>query len=374
MSRQEEPPWDELHRLLRERSPSLQPLAPSAGVDRYLDRRASELTPGTVDEYRRKLDYVVEFCAIQGVEDLNDIDGRFVDEYRVWRRDEATDAVESLGVKTMRDEMYLLQSFLRYLEAINAVRPGVTETVLIPDLGPDTGVRDIELAPEQVTEILDYLGTYRYASREHVVWLLHCRTGRRPGAIHSLDVADVHLGDAPYLAFRHRPDQGTRLKNGQNSEREIPIDEAVATVLADYIEDTRESVTDEHGRDPLLTSRHGRLSKTAMRLYFYEWSRPCAVTENCPHGKQIDACSAAQKKHEASKCPSSQSSYAARHGHITQLRRLGLPKSVVSERCDVSEEIIEKHYDERSEEERRKLHRDLLEEVREKRGSDDGYI
>ncbi|MDG5760153.1 phage integrase SAM-like domain-containing protein [Natronococcus sp. A-GB1] len=364
----------ELEQVLSGQSTTLQSLTPAAGIDRYLDSRGSTVTPKTINEYRRKLAYFREFCDRREIADLNELDGRLVDTYRVWRRDEATDTIASLSPKTMRDEMYLFRAFLRYLERIEAVRPGLADTVVIPRLGETDGVRSTELAPERVATIITYLETYRYASRDHVIWLLHCRTGRRPGAIHSLDVTDVHCDEAPYLAFRHRPEQGTRLKNGRNSERDIPITDEVATVLDDYIEHAREPVTDEYDRKPLLASRHGRLSKTAMRLSFYAWSRPCTVTGECPHDKQIESCPAAQSKHDASKCPSSQSSYAARHGHITHLRRLGLPKSVVSDRCDVSEEIIEKHYDERSEADRRKLHRDLLENLRETHGDDTGYI
>ncbi|EMA39167.1 tyrosine-type recombinase/integrase [Halobiforma nitratireducens] len=365
---------DELRQLLQDRAPSLQPLAPAAGVDRYVTRRESEITPKTVDEYRRKLDYFLEFCEMQGIDDLNAFDGRLVDDYRVWRRDHASDAVDTLGAKTMRDEMYLFRSFLRYLESIEAVRPGLADRVVVPELGDRDGVRDVEIAPEQVAAILEYLNTHRYADREHVVWLLHCRTGRRPGAIQSLDVPDVHLEAEPYLTFRHRPGEGSRLKNGTKGEGDIAIMDAVAAVLEDYIEHHREPVTDEYGREPLLTSAQGRLSKSVMRRYFYKWSRPCAYTNECPHGEVIEACPAAQSMDAASKCPSSHASYATRHGHITQLRRLGVPKSVISDRCDVSEEIIDKHYDERTAEDRRQLQRDLFEQLHEQADEDRGYI
>ncbi|NUB91081.1 site-specific integrase [Haloterrigena sp. SYSU A121-1] len=366
---------EQLQQVLSEASPSLQPLSPEEGVGRYLKRREGEITENTADEYRRKLAYFLEFCEQQGIENLNDLDGRLVDDYRVWRRDDATDVVESLSAKTMQDEMNLFRAFLRYLESIEAVKPGMAENVIVPELGEGDGVRDVELAPERVAAILEYLRTYRYASRDHVVWLLHCRTGRRPGAIHSLDADDVYLGDDPYLAFRHRPETETRLKNGYKGEGEITVGESVAAVLADYIDVHRKAVTDDAGREPLLTSAQGRLSKTTIRRIFYNWSRPCAIGEACPHGREIDECTAASKKDAWSTCPSSHASYSARHGHITQLRRLGLPKSVISERCDVSEEIIKKHYDERSEADRRKLQRELFEQIRAQQEDDStGYV
>ncbi|EMA39169.1 hypothetical protein [Halobiforma nitratireducens] len=52
-----------------------------------------------------------------------------------------------------------------------------------------------------------------------------------------------------------------------------------------------------------------------------------------------------------------------------------LSKPVISERCDVSEEIIKKHYDERSAADRRELQRELFEKTRtEKNGATTGYI
>ena len=101
---------DELQRLLNGSPSSLQPLSPEEGVERYLNRREGEMTEGTLNEYRRKLAYFLEFCELRGIGNLNEFGGRLVDDYRVWRRDEATERVESLGVKTMRDEMYLFKA------------------------------------------------------------------------------------------------------------------------------------------------------------------------------------------------------------------------------------------------------------------------
>jgi len=45
------------------------------------------------------------------------------------------------------------------------------------------------------------------------------------------------------------------------------------------------------------------------------------------------------------------------------MRRKGVSKEVLSERCDVSEEILEQVYDERSVEEKRELRRQILQEA-----------
>jgi len=45
------------------------------------------------------------------------------------------------------------------------------------------------------------------------------------------------------------------------------------------------------------------------------------------------------------------------------MRRQGVPKEILSERCDVSEEIIEEVYDERTVREKREHRREVLNEV-----------
>ena len=55
---------------------------------------------------------------------------------------------------------------------------------------------------------------------------------------------------------------------------------------------------------------------------------------------------------------------------MTTERKNGVPKEVLSERCDVSEAILEKHYEFLSEEEQRKMRQRILEEIREE---SDGY-
>jgi integrase len=250
-----------------------------------------------------------------------------------------------------------------YLESIEAVEDKLSNKVAVPEVSADDEVRDIELEPERANRILDYLEKYHYASREHVVWLLHCETGRRPGGIHSLDLDDYHNeSEQPYLEFRHRPDE-TRLKNDHNGETDVNICEAICEVLDDYIRDSREDVTSDNGRRPLLTTRNGRLSKSAMQKYVYKWSRPCEITGECPHNRKIDECAGAESAEVASKCPSSCSPYALRHGYITEMRRQSAPRALLSDRCDVSEEVLEKYYDERSIEERREVRRDVLDEI-----------
>lgn len=353
----------EVRNLVELTNRSLEPMEPEAGIDRFLDRKSSEIRPRTVEEYRRKLTNFRQFCEMRGIDDLNDLDGRTVDEYRRWRRTESTDD-GPLATKTMRDEMYLFRDFLEFLEHVEAVPGGLSEKLEVPSLEDGDGVRNIEIDPDRLESVLEHLATYEYASREHVVWVFHAHTGRRPGCLYALDLRDVHLDvDDPYVEFAHRPPE-TTLKNGTGGETQVALTDDIAAIFADYVEKNRIDVTTDVGREPFLTSRYGRLSKSAMRRYVYQWSRPCEIGAACPHGRDPASCKATASGDDASKCPSSRPPYALRHGYITQKRREGVPKTVLSDRCDVSEEIIEEHYDERDAEEKRELRQRVLDEIR----------
>ncbi len=344
------------------RKTELQSLSAPDAIDWYLDHKRNDVTEGTIDSYRTSLQYFVSFCERNDIEDLNHLTGRDIEAFRKWRREESV--AEPLQPKSMRDQMYLLRDFLRYLGAIEAVPTDLHEKVVIPTLGPGDGVSEVRLEQNRAKQILTYLQKYEYASTEHVFWQLLGVTGRRIGGIHTLDVDDYHPDvENPYLAFRHRPEQGTRLKNGPNGETNVNIDLQTRQLLDDYLEDVRPDVSDDHGRQPLLSTEHGRLTTSTMRKYVYKWSRPCMVGADCPHDRVVDSCEAIQSTHQASKCPSSVSPHAVRHGYISSMLGEEVPKPVLSERCDVSESVIDQHYDNRTEAERQDLRKRIFEQV-----------
>jgi integrase len=349
----------------------LEPLDPENGIDRFLDRKQHNVTSTTIEEYRNKLSRFESFCKERDINDLRELNSRAVDAYVSWLRHHSSDEVNELSAKTMRDELYLLRQVIEYFECIDAVESGLSDAIQIPELTDEEGIRDIDVNPERVTAILNHLEKYRYASLEHVVWLVTSRVARRLGGFIALDIPDVHLnGPNSYLEFRHRPP--TRLKNGIDGEEEVAITQDVAKVVGDYIEQTRPDVTDEEGREPLLATEHGRISHSTFRRYIYKWSRPCIVKGECPHDFDPDQCEAMESTDDASKCPSSRSPHALRHGYISEARRRGVPLEVLTERVDVSPEVLKEVYDESTPEERREARRDVLDEFTSDKGG--GYL
>lgn len=162
-----------------------------------------------------------------------------------------------------------------------------------------------------------------------------------------------------------KPDLRTK-----SSENTINLSDTAAEVLQDYI-DTHRVDVEEDDRSTLLTTTHGRLSDSSIRKYVYKWSRPCVTGNECPEDRNQEECEAMESSDCAVKCPFSKPPVALRHGYISNLRRQGISLHTISDRCDVSEEIIEKHYSELSEEEKRELRRKELES---QTGLDDGYL
>lgn len=362
----------ELQRVVDENDPS-KAIPITQAVQKFLDNEKEELAPNTLKEYERELKRFAAFCERNGNEDSTDIDGRVLHDFKIWRRDKGHDGEGSLSSKTMRDEMYLLKKFLRFLASIEAVSSSLHTKVEIPSLSPGEGQRNIEFESDEVDAILNHLEKYEYATREHVVWVLFAATGRRPSGLRALDCEDVHLDvENPYLEFRHRvgEENATRLKNEQNSETSIHLSSSAAEIIQDYIEIHRIE-TEENDRRPLLTTKHGRLSGSPIRKYVYKWSRPCVIGKACPEDRNPEDCEAMESGSCAGKCPFSKPPYALRHGYISNLRRERTSLHTISDRCDVSEDIIKKHYSELSEEEKRELRRKELEENTD---TDSGYL
>ncbi|SEH11539.1 Site-specific recombinase XerD [Natronorubrum sediminis] len=364
---------DLLERLANELGPDLKPCTPEHGIQRYLKKRRSELTENTLTEYERKLSRYGQYLDRNGIEDLRELDGRTLDDMIAWRRYDSTDEVEELATKTIRDDLFVLRNWVQYLEDIDAVTPDLSNSISIPDLRDGDGVRDVDMDPERVERVLDYLATFEYASLDHVIWALTAGTGRRTGCLIALDCDDTHLADeAPFLEFSHRPETETRLKNCEQSEGHVALTPAQADVIRDYLTNTRPDVEDDHGREPLLATSHGRISNSTFRRCIYRWSRPCSIGTDCPHDRDPEACEANRSSDDASKCPSSRSPHTLRHGFITDARRNGVPIDLLSDRCDVTEEVIRKYYDETTEEERREVRRQILDKHANENGG--GYL
>lgn len=340
----------------------LEPLSPSEAVELYLKHRESELSEKTLTNQRYRLDAFVEWCQENDLENLNDLTGRDLHHFRTWKGDD-------VNAVTLRGILATLRMFLEFAANIDAVEPGMRERVMLPELADGEESRDVKLSSTRANEILNYLDQYRYASRDHVIVAILWHTGIRLGTLRSFDLDDW-LSDDQALLVRHRPETETPLKNGEAAERRIAVGDYYAQVIDDYIDVHRHDVVDDYGRQPLLTSEFGRLTGPPIRIVLYRWTRPCELGLECPHDRDVDTCDAANSRKHYAECPSTKSPHAVRRGSITWHLREGAPEEVVSDRMNASREVLEKHYDERTERERMEQRRELLDQINDPRHND----
>lgn len=261
--------------------------------------------------------------------------------------------------KTLLSRLSDVFVWLKWLSTMGTVDADLPETckALYPQVDAS---RDTSIGSDRAAAISEYLSRLRYASRDHAVWLLLWRCGIRSGSVRAIDLRDVG-GDS--IKLRHRPD-ATPLKNKHDGERQVALNGDTAAVIDDYRRENRVDTTDDGGRVPLLTTVHGRLSIVALRRTVYRITRPCVYSDECPAGRDPAECSAANDYDKASQCPpSGVSPHDVRRGSITHHLRNEVPKAVVSDRCDVSAETLDKHYNQLNETERMERRRGFLDNL-----------
>ncbi|WP_146417947.1 tyrosine-type recombinase/integrase [Haloarcula hispanica] len=340
-------------------SDDLDPITPEAALEYYVDTRQYDLRETTMRSHESRLRSFVDWLQDQGIQNMNDVDVRTIHEYRVYKREDNGDDDPCNSV-TMQGQVSTIRRFLDYLTDIDAVSESLPERVRLPNVDGD-GTSDAQLDSARAEPILEYLHEYRYASAQHITLLLMWRTSARRGGIRALDLDDFDAEDRA-LCFRHRPETGTPLKNGERGERDVALSAHVAGIVEDYISSpNRHSVEDDHGRTPLITTEFGRPALTTLQNWVYRLTRPCVIGEPCPHDYDPETCEY-NSSDGASGCPSSVAPHAVRTGSITAHRDAGTPREVVSDRGDVSEKILEKHYDKASKRQRMRRRRDHVPE------------
>jgi site-specific recombinase XerD len=192
---------------------SLEPIDPETALELYLADKEHDLAEASLRPHKYRLRHFVRWCDQEDIENLNTLTGRKLHEYRLWRRDEG-----DLGKVSEKTQMDTLRVFVRWLESIDAVERDLSEKVLSPSITPDENSRDVMLDSDRAERVLAYLRKYEYATVEHVAISLMWHTMMRVGGVHALDVEDYHP-DKQYVEVRHRPDEGTPVKNKGDGER-----------------------------------------------------------------------------------------------------------------------------------------------------------
>ncbi len=338
----------------------LQSLDPHEALEMWVDRQQAEKSKETVQSYFYRVRQFVDWLEEEGITNLNDLTGRDVFRYDSARR------AEGLSKSALNNQLGTIKLFLEFCVDVEAVPPELPAKVDVPTLSKAERANEEKLSANRADTILQNLGRYEYASRDHTLFALAWHTGARLGALRSLDLCDCYLVEddlerlahednidvenleavqVPFLYFRHRPDSDTPLKNGLDGERPVGLSDDLGELLQEYIEVSRPAVTDDYGRKPLFSSQKGsgRMSKGAIRSRFNIVTQPCRYGL-CPHDRDTDTCEALEHGYEA-RCPSSRSPHRIRTGSITHHRDEGWPPEVLAERVNATPEVIRTHYD-----------------------------
>lgn len=333
----------------------LEPLTPTEALSMYEGDRRGELSKATLRSHGYRITRFIEWCDDAGINNLNNLTGRDIQRYKISRKQE-------VSTVTVKSHMDTLRVFIRFCEAVDAVRNGLSESVVSPSVTVEENRSESILEPDRIDSILSHLEKYEYATHNHVLLQLLWESGCRVGAAHAIDVEHVDTLECR-VELRHNPETDTPLKNGTRGEREVAITTETATLLKDYIDEHRHDVTDDHGRRPLLTTKHGRATRNTLRTWVYRLSRPCMAGRECPHERNPDDCEAVESRMTASKCPDSRSPHAIRRAAVTHWLAQDVPTEAVSDRMNVSAEVIDEHYDKRSARDKMEQRRQYLDDI-----------
>jgi len=335
----------------------LEPIEPAEAKEMYLEQRKQEVSDSTIQAHHYRLKHFVEWCEkVAEIDNLNELTGRDLQRFKLWRREDG-----GLNNVTMVTQLSTLRVFINWCENIDAVASGKHEKILMPSLAKNEDRRTVTLDKEAAGQLIEYLRQFEFSTRTHALIELLWHTGMRIGAAHGIDLDDYNR-EEQYIELHHRPESRTRLKNKQDGERFVSLSPEVCEALDAYIKFNRDKVADDEGREPLFSSRNGRPAKTSLRDSIYRATRPCQYTGECPHDREIDSCEA-MERNKASTCPSSVSPHAIRRGSITHHLSKDVPEKVVSDRMNVSLDVLEKHYDRRGEQEKAEQRRDYLDSI-----------
>lgn len=331
-------------------------MSPVEARDRWLSKRKPNVTDSTLTSLHYRLKLFADWCEEQHIDRMRDLTGWDMDEYGVARR-------ENANAMTLNKELGTLKQWLEYCHNIGLVDESVPDAVSPPKVNKHQQSDDTMLEPERGERLLSqYRSGPHRASRGHVLLEILWTVGCRASGICALDVNDFDA-DNQILAFKHRPDGDTGLKNFYDGERMVGLLDETADVLRKWVDDNRPDIHDDNGRQPLLPSQQGRPHPQTIQGWAYVATEPC-LHEDCPHDNQRETCDWTLQT-TASSCPSSRSPHQIRTGSITWQRSRGIPIEVVAKRVDASVRTIKKHYDKedprRELEERRRGHLSNLE-------------
>lgn len=332
-----------------ESTTSTQPNQPTLSdlYDRFL-RRRQQRSSATRSQYKRTIPVFVTFAETHNVDHPGQITTGLVDEF--------VDGLEASFSADATIYTYTknVRTWLNWLNDRQLCDEAVYNILSKDELGLSPKARDEALPADEATAILENLRARRYGTPIHTTTELFWNGGLRLGDAHSLDLCDFYPEENE-LWIAHRPDTGTRLKNGSedddtpgDGERYIELRDEAVEAIEHFVKYERPDVADEHGREPLFATEYGRACKSTLRRWLYR-ATSCRWQ---PDGREKRDCDG-DCDSDSKICPQSYYPHAIRRGAIVDHLSGGLRQDLASQRFDVSVAVIKKHYDPRTKHQRK---------------------
>lgn len=340
--------------ILAELNDEQQPPTPSQDqstlselYDRYLVRRQNR-SPATISQYKRTIPTFVRFVGNSWVRYPSELSTEVVDGYV----DDLYDEYDSDA--TILTHTKNIHAWLKWLNKRGLCGESIYRILSKDELGLSPQARDEALPSPEAAHILETLQKQRRGSALSALMELFWNGGPRIGGVHSLDVSDFYPTDNE-IRFRHRPDQGTRLKNGDETddthgdgERDIGIRPQAVEAIKLYLQTERPDVTDAYGRKPLFATAQGRAARSTLRRWVYK-----ATSCRWLHGGPTDITCDGSCDPDSNVCSHAYYPHAIRRGAIVAHLSGGLRPDRAGERFNVSTSIIKRHYDPRVKQQRK---------------------
>jgi len=322
-----------------DRKPDLQV---SDAVDRFINRKKVNWKGETARTYRKSLDtfetYLKQSSFDTSEESVADLQRWILGDYQDWL------VADDYARATVQSKQKQARRWVKWLESQGFVEMGLHLAIEPLELSDQEQTSSKILEPAQIN---GYLAYYRNSpkwrgTRQHAILEVIAHVGARRSGIRALDVEDWDSENRK-LAFLNRSERGTRLKGGDSHQRIVVLSEVPAQVVDEYLEKYRMVKNDQHGREPLFSSRQGRPTKSTITNWMYAATQPC-IMQKCPHSKERHSCKWT-KQTKASQCPSSSSPHPIRRGSITWQLNIGRKIEDVAARAATTPGVIRRYYD-----------------------------
>ena len=126
-------------------------------------QKKAELAERSLELHDKHVGSFVEFCDERGIENMNDLTARTVNEYRLEIGEDYQQSTVSIYLSTVRQ-------FVQFCEGMNAVAPNVSERIVLPDRDRNACTEALEA--DEAKPILSYRLKYNYAHRTHALMTL----------------------------------------------------------------------------------------------------------------------------------------------------------------------------------------------------------